>query len=52
MLLTFIKLPFVIKISVMSIRVAVLHRFYCIQCIFAESLYFHIIHPVCQFSQV
>ena len=28
-LLTFIKLPFSIKIFVLSILVAVLHRFYC-----------------------
>ena len=28
MLLTFIKMPFVIKIFVLSILVAVLHRFY------------------------
>ena len=29
MLSTFIKLPFVIKIFILSILVAVLHRFYC-----------------------
>ena len=38
-LLTFIKLPFVIKIFVLSILVAVLHRFYCtFQKLYIEEL--------------